>query len=425
MRPRRLPSICLSLLALTLTARSAAASGFGLFQHGGRATGQAGAFVARADDPAAIAYNPAGLVQASGLELLGGVDFGAARDDFQPRGGGDRVAAKHQINLTPAIYLAWRPDRPGPALAFGVGVDAALWNTVHWTFPFFPDADLARRAEVRLFEVHPTAAYELDERWSVGGGVRYLFGDIKEGRALTIDDGPDPDLSPTSGEKLAQADVDGLGFDLGVQYRSVAFGFGAVWRSAVEVEGSSRVAAASREFVHPLERDHHDAALAAAREQPRAQSFELASELRLGAWIAPYPELRIELDLVRQFWGSTDNAPSAADLCALRPCGTARPGDWDDTTSVRLGVEGDLGDSVLLYGGVAWEPSPVAERALEPGLPRGDAVVYAFGASYEFPQLSFDLGYSLHDHQSIGGDFTAGRYSARDQAFAVSARWRF
>jgi long-chain fatty acid transport protein len=424
-RPRSLALALLAPLALLLAASAGNASGFGLFQHGGRATGQAGAFVARAVDPLALAYNPAGLVHVTRFELQAGLDFAAPRDDFAGPGG--EFAAKHQINLTPAIYLAWRPDRPGAGLAFGLGLDAVQWDTTFWQPAPFPDAEQARRFELRLFELHPAVAYELGERWSVGGGLRYLVGDLKEGRALLLASGADPDPYQTFGERLAEADVDGFGFDLGAQYRGNGHGFGVALRSAVEVEGSSDVTAAAREFVRPQDVAEVAAILAFERTRPSHQSFELAPEIRAGAWFAPYPELRLELDLVAQLWAQTDNATQIELVCVAiqgQSCGNL-PRDWDDTVSFRLGVEGELATGILLYGGLAWEPSPVPDSTREPGAPHGDAIVYAVGASYEFPQLSFDVGYSWHDHESVGGALASGRYSARDQVFAASARWRF
>ena len=69
---------------------------------------------------------------------------------------------------------------------------------------------------------------------------------------------------------------------------------------------------------------------------------------------------------------------------------------------------------------------------IEPGFSRGDATVYALGASYNFPQISFDIGWSMHQMQSrnaTGQDLRdpaiVGRYSTRDQAYAASVRWRF
>jgi hypothetical protein len=52
-----------------LVAPAARASGPLLFQHGGRATAQVGAFVGRATDAGGIDYNPGGDRAAAGLAL--------------------------------------------------------------------------------------------------------------------------------------------------------------------------------------------------------------------------------------------------------------------------------------------------------------------------------------------------------------------
>ena len=64
--------VALCLFAGLAGASLASASGFGLFQHGARATGQAGAFTARASDPTAVTYNPAAITQLDGVQLEGG-----------------------------------------------------------------------------------------------------------------------------------------------------------------------------------------------------------------------------------------------------------------------------------------------------------------------------------------------------------------
>jgi len=82
---------------------------------------------------------------------------------------------------------------------------------------------------------------------------------------------------------------------------------------------------------------------------------------------------------------------------------------------------------------VGLEPSPVPASTLEPGLPRGEALVYAFGFSIDLnPQVALDVGYSFHDHEdrnASGQELLApnvdSRYSARDQVFGVSGRWEF
>jgi long-subunit fatty acid transport protein len=106
--------------------------------------------------------------------------------------------------------------------------------------------------------------------------------------------------------------------------------------------------------------------------------------------------------------------------------------DWDSVLSMRLGAEGDLSDAWALFGGVAFEPSPVDDATLEPGFPRGDAMVYGLGFSYRAARVTFDVGYSFHDHDARGARAQEalqpqreGRYEAREQVWAASARWRF
>src|SRR5215213_230663 len=70
------------LLAGLLAAQSAAATSFGLFQHGGRAMGQAGAFTARASEPSAVTYNPAAITQLDGLQLQAGLDFRQVETEY-------------------------------------------------------------------------------------------------------------------------------------------------------------------------------------------------------------------------------------------------------------------------------------------------------------------------------------------------------
>ena len=69
---RRPLSVCLPLVGLALLAapRAARAGGFEIPDNGTEALGRGGAFVAKADDPTAIDYNPAGLAGQRGTRVL-------------------------------------------------------------------------------------------------------------------------------------------------------------------------------------------------------------------------------------------------------------------------------------------------------------------------------------------------------------------
>ncbi|HET9210757.1 MAG TPA: hypothetical protein VFR03_10185, partial [Thermoanaerobaculia bacterium] len=59
--PRLYRLTAAGILCAALVTPRLEAAGFGFFTQGGRATGMAGAYVAQADDPTAIFYNPGGL----------------------------------------------------------------------------------------------------------------------------------------------------------------------------------------------------------------------------------------------------------------------------------------------------------------------------------------------------------------------------
>jgi long-chain fatty acid transport protein len=233
-------------------------------------------------------------------------------------------------------------------------------------------------------------------------------------------------------ERLAKADVDGFAVDLGVHYGAESWGWGLALESGGKVKGNGRVDYRARDVGDPAIQAALDARL---RRGSTRQSFELPWEARTGVWVAPYPELRMELDVAMAGWSTLDAThttyspdpfvPGGANLAVTE----TRQRSWKDTTSVRLGVEGDLTDHWTLSGGLGWEPSPVPSSTLEPGFARGDAIVYGLGMTYRIKRIAFDVGYSYFQHSKrrVSGQESDPRvrstYESRGQVFAISAGW--
>jgi long-chain fatty acid transport protein len=429
--PRRIVLLC--LIATLAGSSLASAQAFGWFQHGGRATGQAGAFTARASDPSALTYNPAAIARLSGTQLQAGLDYNNPTDKYRSASGA--FDSRHIIQFPPIVYLTWK-QKSGP-FALGLGVDSPFYYSLDWFPRLFPGRFVTRRTELRVYEVHPVLAYDLGEGWSVGGGLRYAFGNLDRDTngIASFAVGSGGQVTPVSVEvqRSASADVDAIAWDLAVHYAAPAWGWGGVFRSAEKLKGNGDVKYKPLDVPTGIPGFEDVLRINFPTGQVR-ESFELPRELRGGIWYAPYPELRIELDASFQSWSSlraTDVTYSPNPLNRVNPT-ESTPRDWKDTTSLRLGVEGNITDNFLLYGGVAQEESPVPDRTIEPGFPRGDSLVYAAGFSVEFPQLTFDLGYSFHTfddrgarNQELQNPGRTGTYSSRDQVWASSVRWRF
>jgi long-chain fatty acid transport protein len=427
---RKLALPC-ALALLAAGALPAAAAGPLHFQHGGRATGQAGAFVARSSQPQAVAYNPAAITRLPGFQGQMGFDFTAPREDYSSPTGGLH-ASKHIITHVPALYFTWHLPEDRYPFAFGMGIDSKSWYFVDFRTALFPGRFLTRVQELTLFDFHPVVAYELGERWSVGGGLHYYYGTLGEGTNRVLDVQGSTGLHPIEVERLAEARVDGVAFDLGLHYAGRGWGWGLVLDSGAELSGSGKVDYRPRDV--PT-----DAVLEARLEQmlrrgQSRQAFDLPWELRTGMWLALAPRLRMEVDLVHLGWSTVETTavtyrPDPFSNTSERT--ETRSRDWEDTLSLRLGLEGDLSPRWLLFGGLGWEPSPVPSESLEPGFPRGDAWIYAFGFSYRYRTTSIDVGYSFHDHsdrpaqgQELQNPQTESRYQARNQVWSFSLSWR-
>ena len=425
--PRRVVWLC--LLAALAGASLAAASGFGLFQHGGRAMGEVGAFTARAAEPSALTYNPAAITKLNGLQLQAGLDFNNATDKYTSATGA--FEARHIIQFPFAVYLTWK-QKQGP-FALGLGVDSPFFYSLDWNTRLFPGRFLERRTELRIYEAHPVLAYDLGGGWSMGGGLRYALGNLdqNDNAILPIFIGAGTPAVNVEVERNAGASVDALAWDLALHYAAPSWGWGAVYRSPEKLKGTGNVSYNPRDV--PTGIPGLDALLAArfAKGQAR-QSFEIPQEARTGIWYAPYPELRFELDAAFQSWSSLKTTDVTYNPNAFGDGPTVRtPRDWKNTTSLRLGIEGDLTDNFSLFGGIAQEPSPVPSGTVEPGFPRGDAMVYGGGFTVNLPQISFDVGYSLHDHdnrstanQELQHPGRNGTFQAKDQVWGFAVRWR-
>lgn len=411
---------------LLLAADGAAASWFGRFQHGGRATAKAGAFVARADDPAAVGYNPAALARlpVSGLQI--GLDFDAPTLDSESPTGSAR--AEHSIQFPPALYYAWRPD-DGP-WAFAAGLDSPLWRFNDWQTQLFPGRWVARRSEARLFELRAAAARTLGERWSLGAAVRYVQGEVGYGDARRFEVEAPAGSFDVEIDRVAEADADGAGLEVAAHYAAPRWGFGVTWESEVELEGDGDL---SYVVADPEQVPVEVAAAARAALPAGASTLTegLPETLSAGVWFAATEHLRLELDAALARWSSAPEASASHEPDRLGPAfELARRSGWDDALSLRLGAEWALSPTWSLGAGLAFEPSPASGDAVEPGMPVGDVTVVSLGGSASLGWLTFDLGWSYHaaddlearDQEADPG--VATTYSAHAQVWSLSARWR-
>lgn len=137
------------------------------------ALAQGNAVVAQANEPAAISYNPAGIIDLPGLQIQSNVNFLSILTTFKSRTPSTVPGEKSSATIVP-VPTAYMTLNPGEYLdnrvAFGIGTDSpfGLINK------FDADHPIVRYAGwknwFRMYTIKPTVAFKITDWLSIGGG---------------------------------------------------------------------------------------------------------------------------------------------------------------------------------------------------------------------------------------------------------------
>ena len=97
----------------------ARASGYHVDEQDSRATGRAGAVVARTENSSAVYYNPAGLAELHGVQFQAGASLVRPTAEFTNQAGGAVTEANTNSFVLPHVFGSWRAS---PMVALGLGV---------------------------------------------------------------------------------------------------------------------------------------------------------------------------------------------------------------------------------------------------------------------------------------------------------------
>lgn len=179
---------------LVVTYGVAYGEGFRLVYQGTAAAGQAEAFIAQADDPSALHYNPAGLTQVRGFQVYTGANFITGKFFFTSPTGTTAKGDLRQSVVTPPpahLYLTANLEDLGYTavgpLTLGIGLNAPFGLGSRWPDDG-PFSSVVTDSTVPLLDIKPTLAYKLNEMFSFGAGLDiYTFASfIGEGQAELI-----------------------------------------------------------------------------------------------------------------------------------------------------------------------------------------------------------------------------------------------
>ena len=156
------------------------AGAFRLADQDAFATARGEAFVATADNPSAIYYNPAGITQLEGNNLRGGF-YGIYFDpSFKPPGSapnkGKTYHSSDNLAAVPQFFYTYTPkDSP---LSFGLGIYSPYGLSVTWPQDTGFRA-VATKGSLTYARINPVVALKLAPHFSIGAGAMVNYGKIE------------------------------------------------------------------------------------------------------------------------------------------------------------------------------------------------------------------------------------------------------
>jgi long-chain fatty acid transport protein len=409
------------LIAFSLTV-SAFAGGYNLAGVGAKALAMSGAFRAVADDYSAIYWNPAGLAGQGKVFTLDGkilypmVWLTPNVSSSYPGYEGYRNGVEQtcQANGYPAPTLGLTcpiSDRFTAGFsAFAPSALGADWRNLFTGPPYgynntVPYPEKAWFSDLKVFDFHPTVAYQATDKLKVGLGFAAEYGDVTLESPKLVPTGAPMPFQDFYIDATLEGTGWGYGYNLGVLYAlNDKVRLGLAYRSAVTiaVEGSVK-----QKLIFPYSRgmqqaDPTKAALfnggMSEASPDAAADFPIPADLGLGVACNCLDNVTLALDVVWTNWGDVKDVN--LDLNGTGPTGAPAEDTklvlrYEDTYRVSLGADYLLAspNNLHLRAGYYYDPSPIPDGSLRPTIT--DVA--------DKHNISFGFGYPINDRLSVDG----------------------
>lgn len=297
-----LPLICLLMLV-----DSAFGAGFGIYEWSARGNALGGAMIGKADDPSAVAYNPAGITQLPGVQVMGGFTalMPSASVEVESEtlmggtslgkeSGSDDTKSLGLDGMAPHAYLTWQiNDR----FWFGLGAFTRFGLASEY------DSNWAGRyaeyyAGVATYSINPNIAYKINDQWSVAAGIEAMYFDVEIKRKLFSGVGADDSDVKMAGDCWAP------GYNFALHYKPTQwFAAGLTYRGEVHphIEGDADFSGSVQE-----NSKYADQSMRGYLDLPASWSLGLAFQLT--------EKLSLEFDAIYTLWSSYEAIEFDYDL---------------------------------------------------------------------------------------------------------------
>jgi long-chain fatty acid transport protein len=368
-----LGALFISTILVSIAPLTALALGSRIPNQDAAAIARGNAFIATADNPSAIYYNPAGISQLTGHNVQVGTLFYLNIESDYQSSSGQRVKNEREIIPVPQLHYVFSPeDKP---FSFGLGVYSPFGLGMEWpdTAPF---RSAGVKVELTYITINPVIAWQPHETLSLAIGPTFNYSEAKLRQGVAIS----PYQFRFEGDDWA------YGFDGGLLWQPhPQWSFGAKYSSATRVDYKGTGSFHGNGVLGP----------AASFLPPSSNTkthLDFPQIIAGGISFRPTTNWNIEINADWTDWDSVDAA-------VIDGIGTL-PLHWHSSFFYELGVTRQLGKGYFASAGYFFSESSTSDRDYTPLVPDTDLHVGSLGIGYKGAHWTWTLA-----GQIIGGGF--------------------
>lgn len=384
----RLKSWAIALGLVLITAQLCSAAGFGIYEWSARGNALGGATVGRADDPSALASNPAGITQLDGIQVLAGFTAIHPVLDLRtvtPEGDEWTTSDEDSLWTPPHFFATWKVnDRYtiglGAFSRFGLGsVFEDDW----------PGRYNSYEAIIESVSINPNVAVKVTDNFSAAFGVEAMYLNFSKKQKFNV-----AKFHPVipDGDLHLEADGMGYGFNMALHYQPCQYAkVGLSYRSPVSMKVTG-------------DADFDTPAMISGLVPPgiftdtsASGTVTLPDSFSFGVAMYPIDKLSIEVGAVFTMWSKYDELKiNYGDpvLPTATPTQSVQPKNWDDVWRFNVGVEYAALDWLDLRLGYVFDQSPVQDETIDYMVPANDRHLLNGGLGFHWDNWIVDLNYT-------------------------------
>lgn len=382
------------------------AVGFRLPNQDPEAIARANAFVATADNPSAVYYNPAGITQLEGQQIQVGAYFLSTGIDYTSPTG-DRARPDSSLQPVPQFYYV-NSLRSAP-VSVGLGVYAPYGLALDWGKDN-PFRTLVQEGELLYLCINPVVAASLHRTLSVGIGPTINYSEVSLTRGIVV-----------PGDRFRfDGDGMGYGFNAGVRWEPHAkWAFGASYRylTTVRYDGETKM-----DLLVPATMSLSSS----SRTEMRFPQF-----LMVGVSFRPTENWNFEVNVDWADWDNVNEIVLSGVPIVDRE---VVPLHYRSSWMYQFGATRHLGRGYAVSAGYFFSENSSPDQHFTPLVPDSDLHLGSVGLSYRGTRWNWAAAYHFgynpgHKVSGSGlsptGETADGTYRILNHAFNVSAALKF